>query len=124
MPLRRDLPISIAATSNTEWGDGKTSVAAWRVHAAGQHSYRRVALSRRLAGRQFQFCAYQASDPETRSRKIRRFLHGRPSGRAEHADQCAEAQPYRHLVRTVHAAVGAGGLNRTYRIDRNGFDHI
>src|ERR1700693_5813338 len=96
MPLRQGIPISNEATTNTEWGNGKTSIAARGVHAAGQHSYRRVALSRRMAGRQFQFRAHQASDPETRSRKIRRLLHGRPSGRAEHADISAEAQPHRY----------------------------
>ena len=118
------VPISSPATTNTEWGDGKTSVAARRVHAAGQHSHRRVALSRRLAGRQFQFRAYQATDPEARGRKVRRLLHGRPSGRAEHAGQCAQAQPHRHLVRAVHAAVGAGRRHRTYRADRDRLDHL
>ena len=124
MPLR---PASLSPPQRQRTrnrGNGKTSVAARRVHAAGLHSHRRVALSRRLAGRQFQFCAYQAADPETRSRQVRRLLHGRPSGRAEHAGQCAEAQPHRHLVRAVHAAVGAGRRHRTYRPDRDGLDHL
>ena len=124
MPLRRGIPISNPTTTNTEWGDGKTSTAARRVHAAGQYSHRRVALSRRMAGRQFQFRAYQAADPETGGRKIRRLLHGRPSGRAQHAGQCAQAQPHRHLVRAVHAVVGAGGRHRTYRADRDRLDHL
>ena len=124
MSLHRGIPISNRTTTNTERGDGKTSIAARGVHAAGQHSYRRVALSRRMAGRQFQFRAYQAADPETRGRKIRRLFHGRPSGRAQHAGQCAQAQPHRHVVRAVHAVVGAGRRHRTYRADRDRLDHL
>ena len=35
----------------------------------------------------FNFAHIKRPDPETRGRKIRRLLHGRPSGRAEHAGQ-------------------------------------
>ncbi len=100
------------------------AIQARRVHAAGLYSYRRVALSRSLAGRQFQFPAYQEADPETGSRQIRRLLHGRSPGRTEHAGQCAQAQPHRDLVRAVHAVVGAGRRHRTYRADRDGLDHL
>ena len=72
----------------------------------------------------FNFAHIKRLDPETGSRQIRRLLHGRPSGRAEHADQCAQAQPHRDLVRAVHAAVGAGRRHRTYRADRDGIDHV
>ncbi len=118
------IPISSPTTQSTEWGNGKTSTQARRVHAAGLYSHRRVALSRRLAGRQFQFPAYQAADPEARSRQVRRLLHGRSSGRAQHAGQCAQAQPHRDLVRAVHAAVGAGRRHRAYRTDRDRLDHL
>src|SRR4051794_30974767 len=73
--------------------NAKSSIKTRRVHAPCQHSHRRLALSRRLAGCQLQFRAYQATDPEARSRKIRRLLHGGSSGRAQHADRCTEAQP-------------------------------
>src|ERR1700693_3841558 len=32
--------------NSTEWGDGNTSTQARRLHAPGQHSHRRLALSR------------------------------------------------------------------------------
>src|SRR4051794_10290626 len=84
VPMARlcKLPIYSGTITTTERGDDKTSIAAWRVHAAGQYPHRCVALSRRMAGRQFQFRASKTSDPEIGERKIRRFLHGRPSGRA------------------------------------------
>ena len=124
MALPFALPISSPTITSTERGDGKTATQARRVHAAGHHPHRRVALSRRLAGRQFQFPAYQAADPEAGGRQVRRLLHGRSSGRAEHAGQCAQAQPHRDLVRAVHAAVGAGRRHRTYRPDRDRLDHL
>ena len=40
--------------------------------------------------------------------QVRRLLHGRPHGRAQHAARRAQAQPHGDLVRAVHAAVGAG----------------
>ncbi len=110
--------------NHSEWGDGKAATQARRVHAAGLYPHRRLALSRRVAGRQFQFRAYQAADPETGGRQIRRLLHGGPSGRAEHAGQCAQAQPHRHFVRAVHAIVGAGRRHRADRPDRDRLDHI
>jgi len=61
-----------------------------RLHAAGQHSYRRLALSRGVAGYEFQFRAYQGIDPKTRTREIRRLFHGRPYGSAEYADGRAQ----------------------------------
>src|SRR6266567_2442724 len=103
---------------------GKTAIAAWRVHASGQYPHRCVALYRRMVGRQFQFCASETPDPEIGEWKIRRLLHGRPSGCAEHADQCAQAQPHRHLIRAVHAVVGAICCHRAYRADRDGLDHV
>jgi hypothetical protein len=125
MARSRFIPISYQTTKPTrEWGHGTTSTQARRIHAAGQHSYRRVALSRRMAGCQFQFRPYQATDPETRGRKIRRILHGRPSGSAEHADLCVEAQPHRDFVRAVHAVVGTGRRHRADRTDRYGLDHF
>src|SRR5205085_10386666 len=57
-------------------------------------------------------------------REIRRLLHGRPSGRPEHADQFVEAKPHRDLVRAVHAALGAVSRHRTYRTDRDRTDHV
>src|SRR5258708_16338280 len=119
-----ELPISSPTTSSTEWGNGETATQARRVHAAGLYSHRRVALSRGLAGCQLQFPAYQKTDPEAGSRKIRRLFHGRPSGRAEHAGQCAQAQPHRDLVPAVHAVVGAGRRHPPYPTDRDGFDYL
>ena len=58
-----------------------------RLHAPGQHTYRRLALSRRLSGRQFQLPASEALRADAGAREVRRLLHGRPSGRAEHADR-------------------------------------
>src|SRR5260221_13327107 len=93
-----ELPISSPTTTSTEWGNGETATQTRRVHAAGLYPHRCVALSRSLAGRQFQFPTYKKADPEAGSRQIRRLLHGRPSGRAQHAGRCAQAQPHRHLV--------------------------
>src|SRR5216683_1386507 len=111
MALQRFMPMSSVTTTIAESIHGTTSTQARRVHAAGQHSHRRVALSRGLAGRQFQLSAYQGADPQAGGRQVRRLLHGRPSGGIEHAGRCAEAQPHRHLFRAVHAAVGARGLD-------------
>jgi hypothetical protein len=38
--------------------------------------YRRLALSRRVAGYEFQFRAYQGIDPKAGTREIRRFFYG------------------------------------------------
>ena len=72
----------------------------------------------------FNFPHIKTADPEARGRQVRRLLHGRSPGRAEHADQCAQAQPHRDLVRAVHAAVGAGRRHRAHRPDRDGLDHL
>ena len=72
----------------------------------------------------FNFATHQEADPEAGGGKVRRLLHGRPPRRAEHAGQCAEAQPHRHLVRAVHAVVGAVGRHRTHRPDRDRIDHL
>src|SRR2546423_14004506 len=55
-------------------GNGTAATQARRVHAASLYPHRRVALSRGLAGRQFQFSAYQKTDPEAGGRQVRRLL--------------------------------------------------
>ena len=72
------------------------------------HPYRRLALSRRLPGREFQLRAHQALRADAGARQVRRLLHGRSHGRAEHAARRAQAQPHGDVVRAVHAALGAG----------------
>src|SRR3954465_4487261 len=59
MPLRKGIPISILRNNNQHGNgaNGKTATQARRVHAAGLHPHRRLALSRGLAGCQFQFPA-------------------------------------------------------------------
>ena len=59
-----------------------------------QPPHRRLALSRRLARREFQLRAPEALHPEAGGGQVRRLLHGRPHGRAEHADGGAQAQPH------------------------------
>ena len=118
------VPISSSTITVRNGANGEAATQARRIHAAGFHPHRRVALSGRLARCQFQFPAYQETDPETGGRKVRRLLHGRPSGRAEHAGQRAEAQPHGDVVRTVHAIIGAGRRHGTYRPDRDGIDHV
>ena len=88
------------------------------------HPHRRLALSRRLPGRQFQLRAPQTLRADAGARQVRRLLHGRPPGRAEHADRGAQAQPHGDLVRAVHAAVGAGRRDRAYRPRRHRLDHV
>src|SRR5216683_3243349 len=98
--------------------DETTSTQARRLHAAGEHPYRRVALSRRLPGCKFQPRAPQALRADPGAGEVRRLLHGRPYGRAPHADRCVEAQPHGHVVRAVHAAlrpVPGHGANRPRR---------
>src|SRR5215472_9498689 len=106
-------------TGNSGSDDGTTPSASWGVHAPGQYSYRLVALSRRLPRCQFQS---QASDPlraDPRARPVRRLLHGRPPGRAQHADGRLEAQRHRHLVRSTDFAAGARDGDATSRADRD-----
>ena len=83
-----------------------------------------MALSRRVAGHEFQSRAYQRSHPKAGTGEIRRLLHGRPHGRAQHADGCAQAQPHVDLVRAVHAALGAVAGDRAYRPCRHRLDHV
>src|SRR4029077_6543117 len=78
-----------------------------RLHAAGQYSYRRLAISRGVAGYEFQFRAHQGIDPETGTREIRRLFHGRPHGGPKYADGRAQKKSYHDVVRAVHAALGA-----------------
>ena len=109
--------------NHTGTGRWQTSTQARRLHAAGQHPHRRLALSRRLAGRQLQLRTSKRY-PDAGGRQVRRLLHGRPPRRAEHAGRGAEAQPHRDLVRAVHAAVGAGRRHRAHRPDRDRLDHL
>ena len=95
-----------------------------RVHAAGQHPHRGLALSGRHPGRELQLRPYQALRPDPGARQVRRVLHGRPSRRAEHADERAEAQRHRHLVRSGDPAAGAGGGDRAARADRDRLDDL
>ncbi len=119
------VPMSSRTTPRTDLGrDGTAATQARRVHAPDQHPHRRLALSRGLARRQFQLRPHQDADPEARGRQVRRLLHGRSPRRAEHAGQCAQAQPHRDLVRAVHAAVGAVRGHRADRPDRDGLDHV
>ena len=60
------------------------------------------------------------ADPQAGGRPLRRLLHGRPHGRAEHAGGGAEAQPHHHLLRAADAAVGAGDGDGAHRADRHG----
>src|SRR5205085_12466263 len=124
MAWPRFVPISFPNNNRTERGNATASTQARRLHAPGLYSHRRLALSRRLAGRQFQFCAHQTTDPQARGWQVRCVLHGRSPGGAEHAGRCLEAQPYGDFVRTVHAALGALCGDRTYRADRDRFDHF
>ena len=55
----------------------------------------------------FNFAHIKQSHPGAGAGEVRRLLHGRPHGRAQHADGCAQAQPHLDLVRAVHAVVGA-----------------
>src|SRR5216683_2131074 len=119
MALQRFMPMSSVTTTIAESVHGTTSTQARRVHAAGQHSHWRVALSRRLAGRQFQLSAYQGADPKARSRQVRRLLHGRPSRGPEHIGLVATGsttfdEPY-HVARRFasldHISGGRAGWN-------------
>ena len=86
--------------------------------------HRLVALSRRLSRRQFQ---PEAPDPlcaDAGARPVRRVVHGRPSGRAQHADGGVEAQRHGDLVRPADPAAGVGDGDRTSRADRHRLDHL
>ncbi|KAJ8133921.1 hypothetical protein OY671_012865, partial [Metschnikowia pulcherrima] len=85
---------------------------------------RRSALPRRPARRQFQLRAPQALRPGAGTGALRRVLHGGPPCVAEHADRGAQAQPYRHLVRAVHAAVRAEPGDRAAGAGGDRVDHL
>src|SRR5262249_15454490 len=57
-------------------------------------------------------------------RQVRRLLHGRPHGRAQHVPRCVEAQPYSHFVRAVHAFVSIVTGYGAHRSCRHRLDHI
>ena len=101
-----------------------TSTQARRLHAAGQHPYRRVALSRRMAGHEFQHRAYALLHPGAGAREVRCLLHGRPHGGAEHAGRGPEAQPHGHVVRAVYAAFGALAGDGKHRPGGDRLDHV
>ena len=104
--------------------DGSTPIAFGRLHAPGRHPHRLVALSRRLPRRQFQLAAPDPFCADPGARPVRRLLHGRPSGRAQHADGGAEAQRHGHLVRSADPAAGAGDGDRASRADRHRLDDL
>jgi PAS domain S-box-containing protein len=54
----------------------KASAAPGRLHASDQHPYRRLALSGRVGGRQFQLSRHPALRPDPGARQVRRLLHG------------------------------------------------
>ena len=88
------------------------SIAAWGFHAADQYSYRRLALSGRVSGCEFQFSASQAIRAKVGARQVRRLLHGRSSRRAQYADGGIETQRHRHFLRSADTAARAGGLTQ------------
>ena len=51
----RGIPMPSLTTPGTDTARWQNATPAWRVHAADQHPHRRLALSGRLAGCQFQF---------------------------------------------------------------------
>ena len=125
MRLYTSIALSNSSLIHTRGTHGAVaSTSAGRIHATGHHPHRRLALSRRLSGCELQLRAHQALRADARARQVRRLLHGRPPGRAEHADRRTQAQPHGDLVRAVHAAVGAGGSDRAYRSGRHRLDHV
>jgi len=121
----RFVPMCSLTTTSRNRLHGTTSTQARRVHAAGQHSHRRVALSRRLAGRQFQFSPHiRELIRKLEAGKFDAFLHGRSSGGAEHAGQCAQTQPHRHPRSSRSRCCRPGGRDRPYRADRDRLDHL
>ena len=95
-----------------------------RLHAPGQHPHRRLALSRRHAGRQLQPESPDQLRPDAGARPVRRLLHGRSPGRAEHADGGAEAQRHGDVVRSADLAAGARPAHQPSRPDRHRLDHL
>jgi FMN-dependent oxidoreductase (nitrilotriacetate monooxygenase family) len=53
-----------------------------------------VAVSGRVCRRELRHYSSEALRPDAGSSEIRRLLHGRPHGRAQHADRRAQAEPY------------------------------
>ena len=78
-----------------------------------------VALSRRLPRRQLQPEASGAFRADPGARPVRRLVHGRPPGCAEHADGGVEAQRHSHLVRSVDPVAGLGDGDRAFGADRH-----
>ena len=104
--------------------DGIATIAAGRVHAPGWHPYRVVALSRRLPRRQFQPEAPRPLCPDAGARPVRRVVHGRSSGRPQHADGGLEAQRDGDLVRSADVVAGARDGHRASRADRHRVHHL
>src|SRR5262249_10522627 len=75
------LPFAWKAAGTEDSYDSITTTQTRRIHAAGKHPHRRVALSGRVAGHEFQLPAYQGMYSEARTRQVRCLLHGRPHGR-------------------------------------------
>ena len=100
------------------------TVAPGRLHAPRGHPHRCLALSWRLAGRELQLRASAPSRAPAGGGEVRRLLHGGSSGRAGHAGGCAEAQPHRHLLRALHAAVRPGGRDGADRAGGDRLDHL
>ena len=119
----RRVPTNFSGSVEKQHGR-ETTTSSRRVHAPRQSAHRSVALSRRLSGRQFQFPAYEAIHPDAGAREVRRLLHGRSSGRAEHADRQPEAQSHRHIVRSADAVAGARRRHRTDRAGRDRLHHF
>src|SRR5271168_3845329 len=83
------------------------SIALGRFHAARQYPHGGLALSGRVPGCKLQLQASDAVRADARARQVRRLLHGRSSGRAEHAGASAEAKRHRHFIRSADVAAGA-----------------
>jgi len=96
MPSRQNMTISSPETTrNGQWQNVSCGLARY---AAGQHSYRRVALSGAWPDANFNFAHIKRLIQKLEAGKFDAFFHGRPSGRAEHADIGAQAQPHRYFV--------------------------
>ncbi len=100
------------------------STAPRRFHAARQHPHRGMALSARVAGCELQFQAPHPFGADARAGQVRRLLHGRPSGRAQHAGASAQAQRDRHFVRPADSTARARGADGAPRADRDRVDDL
>ena len=72
----------------------------------------------------FNFAHIKQCHPDAGAGEVRRVFHGRPHGRAQYADGCAQAQPHLDLVRAVHAVVGTVAGDRAHRARRHRLDHV